>query len=655
MTEARRRIAIVLIAAAVVLGAAVAISVAARPGPTPDSSPSSPGSERPSTPAPGDATVRAFRTVTLLPGPPVEPPGRPLQSRLWTIDGRWWAAMIEPVTRETRIFALSDDGSAWADTGVRLDERPGAMVDVLWSGDRLYVASGVPGRSTHDGVRLSRFSRDPAGRYLLDPNFPVPLTERGVTAASLARDGTGRLWAAFIQEGGVLVANSLDDDAVWAPPEPVAGATPVGDRDVAGIVADGDSGVWLVWSDTPTRSIRATSRADDDAPERWSPAEVLFDGLPLADEPLGLATDGAGSLFVTVETAVADDPAADEGDPAIVLLVRDAAGAWRQTLVARVGDRLGLPFTVVDPGAAEAYVLASSPRHGGSVHLKRSAIGRLEFPAGRGLTLIADSTLPDIAYLSSTKQPIDLESGFVVQGLDEETGIYWHAVIGPPDGSAGPTPSASARPGGSGSPSAPPSAPGPLPVFADDFEPWPLNGPIGNGWRIRPADAVGTLVVVADAPDGNRSAQLVPTGADPIRACKDFAPVASGVLTADVRINVDAVGAADAVITSLRDGGAEAASVRFGQGGTFVYYSGATRVRTTVPTRLDAWYRSTLTVHFESKTYDWRLASDDGSELLEVDGVPFREAEAIQVSEVCVATSTGGGVHFDDVRISRAQ
>ena len=655
MTEARRRIAIVLIAAAVVLGAAVAISIAARPDPTPASSPGSIGSDRPPTPPPEDATVRAYRGVTLLPGPPVEPPGRPLQSRLWTIDGRWWAAMIEPVTRETWIFALSDDGSAWADTGVRLDERPGAMVDVLWSGERLYVVSGVPGRSTHDGVRLSRFSRDPAGAFLLDPNFPVPITERGVTAASLARDGTGRLWAAFIQEGGVLVAHSIDNDAVWAPPEPVADATPVGDRDVAGIVADGASGVSLVWSDTPTRSIRATSRSDDDAPERWSPAEALFDGLPLADEPLGLASDAAGSLFVTIETAVADDPAADDGAPAIVLLVRDAAGAWRQSLVARVGDRLGLPFTVIDPGAAEAYVLASSPRHGGSVHLKRSAIGRLEFPAGRGLTLIADSTIPDIAYLSSTKQPIDLESGFVVQGLDEEAGVYWHAVIRPPDGMAVPTPSASAGPGRSGSPSAPPPPVGPMPVFTDDFEPWPLNGPIGNGWRIRPADAVGTLVVVADAPNGNRSAQLVPTGADPIRACKDFAPLATGVLTAEVRFNVDATGAADAVITSLRDGGAEAASVRFGQGGTFVYYSGATRVRTTVPSRLDTWYRSTLTVHLDSRTYDWRLATDDGSELLKFDGVPFREPEASQVSEICVASSTGGGVRFDDVRVSRVR
>ena len=116
--------------------------------------------------------------------------------------------MVEPVSRETRIYELSLDGSTWADSGVRLDERPGAMADVLWSDDHLYVVSAVPGRATSNGVRVSRFSRQPDGRFLLDPNFPVGLTERGVSATSIARDETGRLWAAFAQDGRVLVAHS---------------------------------------------------------------------------------------------------------------------------------------------------------------------------------------------------------------------------------------------------------------------------------------------------------------------------------------------------------------------------------------------------------------------------------------------------------------
>ena len=63
-----------------------------------------------------------------------------------------------------------------------------------------------------------------------------------------------------------------------------------------------------------------------------------------------------------------------------------------------------------------------------------------------------------------------------------------------------------------------------------------------------------------------------------------------------------------------------------------------------------------MTVHLESRTYDWRLSSDDGSRILEVKGIPFRESAANQVSEICVQTSVGAtkaGLRFDDVRVSR--
>ncbi len=222
VTDTGRRIAIVLVALTAILGVAVALAVA---GPTPPPPPTGSSALRTTTPADElDAlTVQAFKDFSVLPGPPTEPAGRQVQSRLWAIDGRWWAAMVEPVSRETRIHELSLDGSTWSDTGVVLDERAGAMADVLWSGDHLYVASAVPGRSTSNGVRVSRFSRQPEGRFLLDPNFPVRLTERGVSAASIARDDAGRVWAAFVQDGRVLVAHSTVDDAVWDAPRPGSG------------------------------------------------------------------------------------------------------------------------------------------------------------------------------------------------------------------------------------------------------------------------------------------------------------------------------------------------------------------------------------------------------------------------------------------------
>jgi hypothetical protein len=655
VTDTGRRIAIVLVALTAILGIAVAVSVA---GPTPPPLPT--GSLGPPSTfpveEPGALTVHAFKDFSVLPGPPTEPAGRQLQSRLWTIDGRWWGAMVEPVSRETRIHELSPDGSTWSDTAVRLDERVGAMADVLWSGDHLYAASAVPGRSTSNGVRVSRFSRQPDGRFALDPNFPVPLTERGVSAASIARDGSGRLWAAFVQDGHVLVAHSTVDDAVWDVPRPIPGdATPVGPGDVAALVDDGEGSLGLVWSDANEQTIRYAKRDDLDPPEQWRQSEVAFEGLPLADEPISTAAGANGTIFVAVDTAVADEPNAGRSDPGSVILARDADGAWRSALISRVEDHLGKPITLVDRAASEVYVFATTPRHGGSVQLTRAAADRLQFPVGLGLTVIADASNPEIAYLSSTKQAIDVHDGLVVLGFDDQTGFYWHVVIGPA-AATGPSATPPAPSGTSPSLAPPPSAGGLSALFTDNFDPWPLDGRISNGWQLEPAEVSGSLTAVQDASGSGRNAHLQPEGSVAVRACKAFTPVVAGALQAEVRVLLDGIGAADAVITSLGDQAGESVSVRFGQGGTFAYYSGQAKVRLAAPFALETWYRSAVTVHLESRTYDWRLSRDDGSRILEVKAIPFREPAANQVSEICVQTSVGAtkaGLRFDDVRISR--
>jgi hypothetical protein len=270
------------------------------------------------------------------------------------------------------------------------------------------------------------------------------------------------------------------------------------------------------------------------------------------------------------------------------------------------------------------------------------------------LTVISDASNPEIGYPSSAKQAIDVHGGLVVLGFDDKTGFYWHAVIGP-EAATGPSPTPPAPSGAS--PSLPPPPPaGPSALFTDNFDPWPLDGPISNGWELAPSGVSGSLTAVQDASGSGRNAQLQPEGPAAVRACKAFTPVAAGALQAEVRVLLTGIGAADAVITSLRDQSGESASVRFGQGGTFAYYSGQAKIRSAAPFGLKTWYRSAVTVHLESQTYDWRLSRDDGSRILEVKAIPFRESAANQVSDFCVQTSVGAtkaGLRFDDVRISR--
>ena len=656
MTLLGRKIAIALVLIGLVLGAAVAALVASRSSlPEPSFAPNS------ATPVirPRELTVRAFRDFSVLPGEPADPPGRGVQSRLWSIGGRWMAAMIHPASRETRIWELSEDGSTWADTGVLLDERPGATVDALWSGEHLYVASVVPGRSRDDGVRITRLSLDAAGRFSLDPNFPVTLTEPGGEAVTIARDSAGRLWAAVIIEGRLLLASSTTDEAIWSAPTPFAEADDTLDEeDAAGLVAVGESAMGLVWSDRDDSSIRFSVHEDSAEPDHWSEPEVAFEGLSLAEQPLSVTAGPDATTWVAAETAVAEDPNAEGSEPGAVVLVRGADGTWSSTLVAVVEDRVGVPITRLVPDQGRAGRVGRDPRPGGAVHLKQATFGRLEFEAGRGLPLIADPRDPDLAFVTSTKQPVSLADGFVVLAFDEETGTYSHAIVSA-QGSASPPPSPGAS-GQSPSPAGPSGSPSRLPtpgartlIVNDDFDPYPPGSSIGT-WLLRPAEATGGLVAVAA--QGGAAARLTATSAEPIRACRSFGIVTAGVLAADVRFRVDAIGPGDVIITTLRDGGEEAASVRAGQGGTFVWYDGETRIRSDVAIQPGRWYRSSVGLDIGARRYSWRLADDAGDVLLEASNLALRDQLAGPVSEVCVGTSSeapGRGVEFDDVRLSR--
>ncbi len=649
MPDATRRLGVVVAVVVAILGLAVAVSLqgtAPQPRVSADPIPS-----QSATPPPVASTIRSFRGFSVLPGEPAEPIGKSLQSRLWSIDGRWWAALVEPRTRETRIYELSADASSWTDTGVLIDERIGAVADTLWEDGHLYVATIVPGRATANGGRISRFSVGPDGRFTLDPNFPVRLTDGGLEAISIARDSTGRLWAAVVRNGQVQVAHSTTHEALWSVPERLPSQdAAVGPDDLAALVALDSGRLGVVWTQVAAETVSFASRADADPVDRWSDPEVAFDGLPISDNAISVAAAPGGRVAAAIETTMAE--LADPGQAAVqsAVVVRDGDGTWRRTLLSRVEDHLGPPTILVDAVAGQLHVFATSPRRGGEVYLKSADIERLEFPAGRGTLVVGHTSDPKMAVPTSTKQSVDLNSDFVVVAFDRDSGTYWHAVLGSieaggPSRPPPPSPSASAAP-----------APALNALVNDNFDPWPVDGVIGNGWLMRTGDPPGALTAVADATGKGRHARLRTAAASAVRACKSFAAVAGGTLVAQVRVQFDAIGPADVVISSLRDRSGEAASVRFGQGGTFAYYAGPSKVRTTVAFRPKTWYRSVLTVRPDKGTYDWVVRASDGSVLVRVERVPFRDAAATQVSSLCLQSSEGRAglsLVFDDVVVSR--
>src|SRR5437899_1214171 len=58
------------------------------------------------------------------------PTGEKPQSKLWYNDGRWWASMLDSISKSYYIYYLQDQ--TWIKTTTQLDDRAQTQADCLW-------------------------------------------------------------------------------------------------------------------------------------------------------------------------------------------------------------------------------------------------------------------------------------------------------------------------------------------------------------------------------------------------------------------------------------------------------------------------------------------------------------------------------------------
>ncbi|HET7473152.1 MAG TPA: hypothetical protein VFJ71_08520 [Candidatus Limnocylindrales bacterium] len=610
-------------------------------------------------PVSGPPESRAYLDAAVA-GAPADPLGPTTLHPIALADGRWWAALLDPPTGQTRLYRLSADGAAFRDTGRIVDERPGAVADTLWAANHLYVASVVRDRAVGSGVRLSRYTADPSTGFRPDPDFPIQLTDRGVRSMALARDGSGRLWLAVVRDGALEVAHSTTNDANWTAATPIPGAGALDNDDVVALLAFGPDRMGLAWTARTENAVRFVWRADTDAGAAWSPVETISSNMPLLRDPISAVAGPDGSVLVSV----AGDVRGSVASPAAARLTvarRDAGGTWTATVAGRVEDRHGSSAILATADTGEIDLVATQGSTGSAWVVKRSNPDRLEFEAGPGTPLAApvgisslDLGGPHVAAGPSTDE-------VVAVGFDATVGRYVHTVIRlATAGGPGTTPSASPAPSGT---SPEPSGSGdggrvaglPLAVVNDTFDVFKPGVTAPNGWLPRSGDPASRIVVRTATGHGS-VLTLRSTAADNVRACKTFGEVSTGTLSATVLVRLDGLGTSDATITSLRLHGSEAALVRFGSGGTFAYYAGAAKIRTAVAWKVGTWYRSTVRVNWARRTYDWDLSLPGGRTLVHVTGIRFRDPTATSVDSICVQTSAGRanlGLTVDRVVVTR--
>lgn len=584
------------------------------------------------------AAVAGIQAVRFGPPQSPSPAVHATQSRLWFHDSTWWAVLLDGATLTFRIFALDQAASMWVDTGVIVDDRPFARMDVLWDGESLVVASAGPDPEPRHALQVTRFSYDPAGRrFVRDPNFPVPITDAGVEAVTVARDMAGRLWVAYLSGGALFLDRSTDSDLAWRGPLVPTFAEGVVEQ--AAITAIG-ARVAVAWTRPGEDALRVATSSGENPTDGWeelpaAPVSYLGAG---ANE-ISLAVDnapGAERLYVAVETGVAESASRGRLDPQVVVVEYAMGDDPTVYLVGRFQEQHVDPIVLVDAAVRELYVVAAAPRGGGSIYYKVADLDDIVFAPGLGTRLISASPVhPELAGPASTKQALDASSGLVVAATDSGMGVYGFGAMGLRPGPSAPRPDASAVG---------------VDVLLDQTFDGLAVGSTVPGWSLEGDPPPELVVSVLQGVDS--SARLSSTATE-ARACATYEAPPDRDLRLEAEIVYNLATGDDVLLLQARGSGGEYASLRL-RGDELVYFDGAVRVRSGVTIEPGRWVRAMLTFDRTGGTYAISVSEvSTGEVTLEANGLGVRTAAGEIPNRLCVELPAQPGLdlYLDDVRV----
>jgi len=388
------------------------------------------------------------------------PTGEKPQSKLWYNDGRWWGDMFNKADGKYHIYWLNIGTQLWVDTGTILDPRPQTKADCLWTGTRLYVASGGGSDLSGSGTtavlpaNLYRYSYNAATKaYSLDSGFPVTIRNGGAETIVLDKDSVGTLWVTYTQGNKVYVNHSLSSDTDWnvnVAPFQVAGTNAnVSPDDISTLVAvDGKIGVF--WSNQNTGQFSGSNdtafyfavHPDGAADSVWL-GSVALRQPEIADDHINiksLQADASGNIFTMVKSSLNTN-----GTPQLLLLVAkkqsDGTYIWEKYIESMREDGQTRPILLIDTDHRQLYIFTST-ESGGNVYYKTTSLDNIQLYPSSGPNAGAGSLFmskPGFAInnTTSTKQNVNGASGIVVLASHDnevsvdtlEADYYFHNYI----------------------------------------------------------------------------------------------------------------------------------------------------------------------------------------------------------------------------------
>jgi hypothetical protein len=365
------------------------------------------------------------------------PTGEKPESKLWFNDGSWWGVLWDPVANSYAIHRFDVPSQNWTSTGTIADARTSAKVDVLWDGQRLYVAShvftmlGAPTTTSNSG-RLYRYSYNAASdSYSLDAGFPVTLNSSKSETLVLDKDSTGKLWVTWVEGGKVKVNRTVGDDLTWGQPFNLPGqGDSTATDDISSVVAFGNK-IGVMWSNQTDKKMYFAVHVDGNGDTSWQPREEALADASLgsvADDHISLKPSCAsdGSLYAVTKTSLTSPPEA----PLNYVLKRSATGTWSRHVMGTVAENHTRAILLVDATASRVHVLSQSNITGRLIiYMKSASMSDLVFPSGLGTPFIDSSSDPTANNPTSTKQCVTGSTGLLVLASDQNTRYYLHNFL----------------------------------------------------------------------------------------------------------------------------------------------------------------------------------------------------------------------------------
>lgn len=367
-----------------------------------------------------EVSSQTYKGPAFSPDVTTPPTRTATQNKLWFHAGAWWAVLLEPTGRGTRVFELMPDHS-WRPTSAVVSPDAADIGDALLDGGVVHVVS----RRTDDSLHYVRLTFDAAARdYRADA--PVLVPTRGASPpAAIAKDTTGRLWIAFASAARTVVTYSDNGGLTWARSIPVASRV-AGETAEAVALVSYDDRIGLLWSDQTTGSFEFASHRDGDFASVWT-FERALSGPAQADDHISLKRvqgEPSDTLVAAVRTApreLVEPP----GTPVVEMLVRTPDGRWSTVPVSTNTDGLEDPIVQVDETTRTLHVFAS---RNGSIVTKRASLDDIRFEPGLG-DLFMLGVQDELVDPTSTRDPVDPRSGLVVLATDETNRTYRHAEL----------------------------------------------------------------------------------------------------------------------------------------------------------------------------------------------------------------------------------